>query len=494
IPSWGMDRIYNMVANRPDWCVSRQRSWGVPIAVLVCQGCGTAVTDGQVTEAIAQQVEQHGADIWFQRQAGDFLPSGYRCRQCGGDQFGQERDILDVWFDSGVTHAAVLEQRAGLSWPADLYLEGSDQHRGWFHSSLLTAVATRGTAPYRSVLTHGFVVDGKGRKMSKSLGNVVAPEKIIQHYGADILRMWVTAEDYAGDIRISNEILDGLADAYRRIRNTLRFLLGNLDGFDAAVHLVPYHQLVSLDRWALHRLHQLMARVHTAYSDYAFHRVYQELHYFCSMDMGAFYLDVLKDRLYCDGKETLPRRSAQTVLHHILENLVRLMAPILSFTAEEVWSYMSGNRAASVHLATMPHAADEWCDTALEQDWEQLRRVRSDAYRCLEQDRQEKRIGSFMEASVALYAAEPLRQLLMKFDDLARLFIVAAVTVHPLEQAPPEAVTAPDRSDLKLVTAVAGGYKCARCWNWSEPTGADDHPDLCQRCRTVVRALVAVGC
>ncbi|MBF0157910.1 MAG: isoleucine--tRNA ligase [Magnetococcales bacterium] len=490
IPSWGMDRIYNMVANRPDWCVSRQRSWGVPIAVLVCQQCQSHVADDTVTEAIAQQVEQHGADVWFQRQAADFLPPDYRCCQCGGQQFRQEQDILDVWFDSGVTHAAVLERRQELAWPADLYLEGSDQHRGWFHSSLLTSVGTRGTAPYRSVLTHGFVVDGKGRKMSKSLGNVVAPDKIIQQYGADILRMWVTAEDYAGDIRISTEILDGLADAYRRIRNTLRFLLGNLAGFDADRQQLPYSQLLSLDRWALHRLHQLITRVQQAYSDYAFHRVYQELHYFCSMDMGAFYLDILKDRLYCDGKESLPRRSAQTVLHHTLESLVRLMAPILSFTAEEVWSYMSGSRCSSVHLANMPHAPDEWHDTVLEQDWEQLRRIRSEVYRWLEQDRQEKRIGSFMEASVTLYVAEPLQQLLAGFDDLARLFIVATVTVLPLEQAPPQALVAQEMAaDLKLVTAVAGGYKCLRCWNWSEQTGSGDDVHLCPRCAAVIAAL-----
>ncbi|MEO5345252.1 MAG: isoleucine--tRNA ligase [Magnetococcus sp. YQC-9] len=494
IPSWGRDRIYNMVAVRPDWCVSRQRSWGVPIAVIRCQGCGRVVSDGAVVEGIAKLVERFSADVWFQRPAEAFLPEGFTCPGCGGESFAKEKDILDVWFDSGVTQAAVLlneeANRAwGLRWPADLYLEGSDQHRGWFHSSLLASVGVRDQAPYKAVLTHGFVVDGKGRKMSKSLGNVIAPAKVIQQYGADILRMWVTAEDYSGDIRISDEILKGLSDAYRRIRNTLRFLLGNLADFKAHRDAVPVEKMPELDRWALHQLHALITDVRAAFDEYAFHRVYQDIHYFCAVDMGAFYLDVLKDRLYCDTPKSIERRSAQTVLHEILESVTRLMAPILSFTAEEVWGFMGGDRGESVHLTLFPEANPAWRDEALDERWKTLRKVRGAAYRLLEIERRDKRIGSFLEAAVTLYADGELLALLRNTEELQRSFIVSSVTVKPLDRAPAELPVDAEMEGLKIAVGMAPGGKCIRCWSWDETVDGTPEHEICPRCQSVVATL-----
>ncbi|MBF0188615.1 MAG: isoleucine--tRNA ligase [Magnetococcales bacterium] len=490
IPAWGEERIFNMVANRPDWCVSRQRAWGVPITVIDCADCGTNVTDAQVVETIAQAVEQEGADVWFSKEAEAFLPEGHTCPKCGGNHFRKEMDILDVWFDSGVTHAAVLERRDGMSWPADLYLEGSDQHRGWFHSSLLASVGTRGKAAYKSVLTHGFVVDGKGRKMSKSLGNVIAPEKVIKQYGADILRMWVTAEDYADDIRISNEILKGLADAYRRIRNTMRFLLSNLNDFDPSRDSVDHGEMQEIDRWALDRLANLIEQVETSYNDYVFHRVYQDLHYFCAVDMGAFYLDIIKDRLYCAAPDSVERRSALTAMHQVLESLVRLMAPILSFTSEEVWSHMEGEREESIHLAQFPKPHPEWRNQELNEQWERLRKVRAEVYRLLEQDRKEKRVGSFMEAIVTLYCDDDMTKFLNGFDELFRLMIVAEVHVLPLDQADSDAVELDGVPGLRIQTSKSESDKCERCWNRDEGVGQSaEHPTLCPRCVSVVSTL-----
>ncbi|NGZ28990.1 MAG: isoleucine--tRNA ligase, partial [Magnetococcales bacterium] len=487
VPAYGVDRIGNMVANRPDWCVSRQRNWGVPIAVISCGDCGQILSDSQAVEKVALRMEEGGADVWFTDDAASFLPEGFRCPKCGSDHFRKEKDILDVWFDSGVTHAAVLERRSELGWPADLYLEGSDQHRGWFHSSLLAAIGSGRSAPYRAVLTHGFVVDGKGRKMSKSLGNVVAPEKVIQQYGVDILRMWASAEDYTGDIRISDEILKGLSEAYRRIRNTMRFLLGNLDGFDPAREQVSFQQMPELDRWALNRLSTLINKVQEAYEEFAFHRVYQELHYFCSVDLGAFYLDVLKDRLYCDDPASQGRMAARCSLNHILESLVRLMAPIFSFTAEEIWDYMAGEREKSVHLAQFPQPHPEWQQDGLEERWNRFRQIRGEAYRLLEIERQEKRLGTFMQAVVEYYADDELKAFLNSFDQPERLLIVSRAVVMDLDQAPEDAVTATEVSGLKIRTLLAQGEKCQRCWNWDSQVGQfADHPQLCGRCRQVI--------
>jgi isoleucyl-tRNA synthetase len=334
IPAWGRERIYGMIENRPDWCVSRQRAWGVPIAVFYCEKCEALLLDEGIVDRVHRLFHEHGADVWFERSTEEILPAGARCRACGHDRFVKETDILDVWFDSGVSHAAVLEVRPELRWPADLYLEGSDQHRGWFHSSLLTAVGTRGRAPYDAVLTHGFVVDAEGRKMSKSIGNVIAPRAVIDKFGAEILRLWVSASDYREDIRISDGILAQLSDAYRRIRNTARFMLGNLYDFAPATAAVPAAEMPEIDRFTLHRLQLLVEKARRAYDLYEYHTIYHALHNFCAIDLSALYLDILKDRLYTSPAASRERRSAQTVLHALLDALARLMAPILPFTAE----------------------------------------------------------------------------------------------------------------------------------------------------------------
>ncbi|UCF95308.1 MAG: isoleucine--tRNA ligase, partial [Desulfobacterales bacterium] len=356
IPRWGRDRIYGMIENRPDWCVSRQRAWGVPITVFYCEKCETLLLDGKVMEQVYALFETHGADIWFEKDVNDLLPPDMQCAACGHQRFVQETDILDVWFDSGVSHAVVLEQRPNLRWPADLYLEGSDQHRGWFHSSLLTAVGTRDRAPYEAVLTHGFVVDADGHKMSKSLGNVIAPKEVIDKYGAEILRLWVAASDYREDIRISDNILKQLSDAYRRIRNTSRFMLGNLYDFHPEKDGIPYESMPEIDRFVLHKLQILIAKTLQAYNAYDYHVIYHTLHNYCTLDLSAFYLDILKDRLYTSPPKSTARRSAQTVLHVLLETLTKLMAPILPFTAEEIWHCLPGaeDRAPSVHLTSLP--------------------------------------------------------------------------------------------------------------------------------------------
>jgi len=344
IPHWGRERIHGMIVNRPDWCISRQRSWGVPITVVYCEQCGEALLDGKAMHHVADCFEQGGSDQWFEKDLKDLLPEGTVCTSCGHDSFVREQDILDVWFDSGVSHAAVCKNRDYLNDPADLYLEGSDQHRGWFHSSLLASVGTRGIAPYHNVLTHGFVNDGNGHKMSKSRGNVVKPEEVISKFGVDILRLWVAAQDYRDDIRISPEILQRLSDAYRRIRNTARYILGSIHDFDPAQDSVSTAEMEEIDRWAMSILEQLKSKIRSSYDAYEFHVLYHTVHNFCSVDMGAFYLDVLKDRAYCSAPDSQARRSAQTAMYHILDTLTRLIAPVLSFTADEIWKEMPGQR------------------------------------------------------------------------------------------------------------------------------------------------------
>jgi isoleucyl-tRNA synthetase len=391
-------------------------------------------------------------------------------------------DILDVWFDSGVSFAAVVEARAYLSAPADLYLEGSDQHRGWFHSSLLCAVGTRDHAPYKAVLTHGFVVDGAGKKMSKSMGNVIAPEEVIKKYGAEILRLWVAAQDYRDDIRISQEILQRLSDAYRRIRNTARYILGNLHDFDPVADSVPDGDLLEIDRWALSRLEGLVKRVERSYDEYEFHVLYHAVHNFCSVDMSAFYLDVLKDRLYIKPPKSLARRSAQTAMHRILDALTRLIAPVLSFTADEIWVELPGKREESVHLAGFPRFEASLVDAELEARYEQLLRVRADVSKALELARNDKRIGGSLEARVLLAAPEGVKDLLSRYQEhLAELFIVSQVELmDDLAQA----VAGENVPGLKVEIAAAQGEKCERCWNYATSVGQwDQHPGVCHRCR-----------
>jgi isoleucyl-tRNA synthetase len=486
IPHWGRDRIYGMIENRPDWCVSRQRAWGVPIAVFYCEKCESLLLDPRLMERIFGEFEKHGADAWFEKDAQEFLPPDIRCTQCGHDRFVQETDILDVWFDSGVSHAAVLEDRPDLRWPADLYLEGSDQHRGWFHSSLLTAVGTRDRAPYRAVLTHGFVVDADGHKMSKSLGNVIAPSEVINSYGAEILRMWVSATDYREDIRISETILKQLSDAYRRIRNTCRFMLGNVYDFNPVDDAVAPGDMPEIDRYALHNLQQLVSKTRSAYETYDFHVIFHALHNFCAVDLSAFYLDVLKDRLYTSPGRSVARRSAQTVLHALLDALARLMAPILPFTSEEIWQHMpqQAGREASIHLASLPEAQPELLDETLAQRWEQLLKVRGEVLKALEQARAAKQIGHALDAAVTLSADDSLYETLVPYrDDLRSLFIVSAASLVNGRQLENAYVSA-ELNGLSVRVEAADGQKCERCWVHDVTVGEDaGQPNVCARCR-----------
>jgi len=467
-PDWGENRIRAMVEQRPDWCVSRQRNWGVPITVIRC-ACGShKVTTPEVVEAIARQVEDAGADVWFAKDVSGFLPDHATCPDCGGTDFEKETDILDVWFDSGSTHACVLEQRDGLASPADLYLEGSDQHRGWFQSSLLESVGTRGVAPFKGVLTHGFVVDGQGNKMSKSRGNVISPQKIIQQMGADILRLWIASSDYSGDIRISDEIVKHLAEAYRRIRNTIRFLLGNLDGFDPARDAVPLAARRPLDQWASHRLSRLEHHVHACNKNYQFHRIHQEVHNFCSVELGGFYLDAIKDRLYCDAADSERRASARATLYDIADTLIRLIAPILPFTAEEAWEHLPGSDKQSIHLQTF-HAVDDI--TVDETAWDAFFAVREQVNTVLDQARKDKIVGSSIAARVTVPGLSTNFTESIS-ESYEQLFIVAKVQ-------PGDA----------LNIEVAEGIKCPRCWNVGTPAHPEhaEHNELCPRCFEVVK-------
>jgi isoleucyl-tRNA synthetase len=487
IPTWGRDRIAGMVSARPDWCISRQRAWGVPIVALHCEGCGTSSTSETLLAHVAEVFAKESSDAWFIRPVTDFVPGGFVCRECGGSVFTKEEDILDVWFDSGVSFAAVVERRAELGGQPDLYLEGSDQHRGWFQSSLLTSVGTRGTAPFRAVLTHGFILDEDARKMSKSVGNVVAPQKIVASHGADILRLWVAAEDYRDDVRISKEILDRASEAYRRIRNTARFLLGNLADFDPARDLVPPPQLLELDRFILDRLQGLVERCRRAYDAFEFHAVYHALNNFCSVDLSALYLDIVKDRLYCEGASSRERRSGQTALYHLLEGLVRLMAPILSFTAEEIWGYLANDptRPASVLLADFPAVDPSFRAPRLAAEWETLLAVRSAVTKTLEGLRSAGTIGHSLEADVRIAAAEPTAAVLASSRALlAEVFIVSRVTL-----VPEGSLSGPTLPPGVVVEAarITSGDKCPRCWNYRDDAGRDPEvPTLCGRCVAVL--------
>ncbi len=490
IPRWGRERIYQMVENRPDWCISRQRAWGVPIVAFHCRGCGEVLLTQEILDRILERVRKEGADFWFIEPAGGILPPGTRCPACGGEAFTKETDILDVWFDSGVSFAAVVEPDPELGLPADLYLEGSDQHRGWFHSSLLAAVGTRGEAPYRGVLTHGFVVDGEGRKMSKSLGNVIAPQEVMAKYGAEILRLWVTAEDYRDDVRLSDNILKQLGDAYRRFRNTARFILGNLYDFEPQKDLVPLPEREELDRVALSWLAQLTDRVKRAYQDFEFHLVFHRLHQFCAVEMSSLYLDVLKDRLYISRPDSPARRSAQSTLYEILVDLTRLMAPILSFTAEEVWRHLpGGGREESVHLAGFPEPRPGLPDEALLSKYEFLLKIRDEVNRGLEEARKAKVLATAQEAKVVLGVedADLLARLSRDVGALKILTQVAVLTVTDRRASLSGALAAQEVPGLAVQDDKAPGEKCMRCWFTQTSVGQDSrHPQLCQRCLQVL--------
>jgi len=484
-PEWGQARIAGMVENRPDWCISRQRTWGVPIPLFVHRQSGELHPDsaGHI-EVVARRVEERGIEAWHELDAADLLGAA-------ADDYEKVTDTLDVWFDSGVTHFAVLRQRGDLAFPADLYLEGSDQHRGWFQSSLLTAVAMCGMAPYRAVLTHGFTVDAGGQKMSKSRGNVVAPQKVVNALGADILRLWVAATDYRGEMTVSDEILKRTGDAYRRLRNTARFLLANLNGFDPARDLLEAQAMLALDRWAVDRTRRLQEQVRQAYEEYEFHRIYQLVHNFCAVDMGSFYLDIIKDRQYTTQADSVPRRSAQTAMYHVIEALVRWFAPIMSFTADEIWQHIPGRRAASVFLSDwydLPSVGYTESELKRHMDadfWEQVIAIRYAVSKELEKLRVDGAIGSSLDAEVDLYADGETAALLRLLEDELRFVLITSYArVHDVDTRPDAAVRAEmPGMELWLRVTPSEHAKCVRCWHHREDVGvAPEHPELCGRC------------
>ena len=495
-PEWGEERIRGMIETRPDWCISRQRFWGVPIIAFHCKNCGEVVLDAELVEKVADQFEERGCDVWFEKDIPQLLGSELKCPKCGESNFEKEDDILDVWFDSGVSYSAVLEENPELGTPCDLYLEGSDQHRGWFHSTLLCAVGTRGEPPYKMVLTHGYVVDGEGRKLSKSAGNYIAIEEVVAKYGAEIIRMWVSAENFRNDMRVDYDILDGIVKTYRKVRNTIRYLLGNLYDFEPEKDLLSYDEMFLIDRWLLARLEQFKRRVKKAYENFQFHLVYHQLNNFCAVDLSALYIDIVRDRLYCEGKTSRARRSAQSVLWLTLDSLLRLSAPILSFTAEEAYKLMpvKGERKESILLLDFPQDQDQWLDSALLERMEKLFKVRDEVFKVLDQAQKSELVGHPLDARVLIQADEKLRAFLEKFnqteegeENLARLFLVSQVEfVKELA----EAYESTEFEGLRIKLERAEGEKCQRCWTYStELTSSEDKfPRVCPRCLRVLES------
>ena len=488
IPSWGEARIHNMVADRHDWCISRQRVWGVPIPIFYCEDCNEHLVNDDTINAVADLFAKEGSDAWWAHSAEEILPQGTKCPKCGGTHFRKESDIMDVWFDSGSSHAAVCKTRPELAWPADMYLEGSDQHRGWFQSSLLTSVATEGKAPYRAVLTHGYVVDGEGRKMSKSVGNTVAPQEVIAQYGADIIRLWAASSDYKADIRISKEILKQLSEVYRKIRNTIRYILGNTNDFNYETDKVEFKDMLELDRWALMHMQLLKKEVSAAYESYDFHVLYHAIHNFCSVEMSSYYLDILKDRLYAYKADSFERRSAQTAMYEIMLDLVVMIAPVLSFTMEEVWQFMKkpASMPESVFMMPWPECKKEYIDEALESKWDNFIEIRSEITRVLEGARRAKTIGHSLDAKVELHATGEALAILRSVEgDLATLLIVSQAK---LVEGLAGGVEATGREDLKVTVQAAEGEKCERCWIYSDTVGKDaEHPTVCARCAAALK-------
>lgn len=488
IPSWGEARIHNMVADRHDWCISRQRVWGVPIPIFYCEDCNEHLVNDDTINAVADLFAKEGSDAWWAHSAEEILPQGTKCPKCGGTHFRKESDIMDVWFDSGSSHAAVCKTRPELAWPADMYLEGSDQHRGWFQSSLLTSVATEGKAPYRAVLTHGYVVDGEGRKMSKSVGNTVAPQEVIAQYGADIIRLWAASSDNKADIRISKEILKQLSEVYRKIRNTIRYILGNTNDFNYETDKVEFKDMLELDRWALMHMQLLKKEVSAAYESYDFHVLYHAIHNFCSVEMSSYYLDILKDRLYAYKADSFERRSAQTAMYEIMLDLVVMIAPVLSFTMEEVWQFMKkpASMPESVFMMPWPECKEEYIDEALESKWDNFIEIRSEITRVLEGARRAKTIGHSLDAKVELHATGEALAILRSVEgDLATLLIVSQAK---LVEGLAGGVEATGREDLKVTVQAAEGEKCERCWIYSDTVGKDaEHPTVCARCAAALK-------
>ena len=479
IPEWGGDRIKGMVMDRSDWCISRQRTWGVPIPIFYCKHCGKPIINEDSINAIANLYEKEGSDAWYKYEASEILPKGFKC-ECGCTEFTKEMDIMDVWFDSGVSHAAVCNEEHGLRWPADLYLEGADQYRGWFQSSLLTSVAAKGCAPYKSVCTHGWVVDGEGKAMHKSLGNGMSPDEVTDKYGADILRTWVASSDYHADIRISQDILKQLSDAYRKIRNTARFILSNLGDFNPDTDSVSVEKLDGIDKWAMARMDEIIEKCKAAYDKFDFHIVYSTMRDFCTIDLSNFYLDILKDRLYVEKADSESRRAAQTVIYNILRTMTLYLAPVISFTAEEIWGYMPRSEkddAESVFFNKLPEKSGVSADEEFMEKWEKIDELRDIVNKALEEARGQKLIGKSLEAKVTLNCGRDWYDFAKSVEnDLVSAFIVSAVDVEKSEF---------DGVNVKV--EVAPGEKCERCWTHSDTVGkCAEHPTLCARCAEIV--------
>ncbi|OUP60822.1 isoleucine--tRNA ligase [Butyricicoccus pullicaecorum] len=488
LPGWGEERMTSMIMERSDWCISRQRIWGVPIPIFFCKKCGKPLVNEQTIKLVSDLFREKGSNAWFEMDASEILPSDIHC-ECGCGEFDKETDTMDVWFDSGSSWAAVIEQREGQPIPVDVYLEGNDQYRGWFQSSMLTAIATKGIAPYKTVITHGMIVDEERQKMSKSLGNGISPQEILDQYGADILRLWVSSADYRQDMRISKEMFKHLAQNYLKIRNTARYILGNLEGFDPKTDMVAYNDLCELDRWALMKLNDLVAKVIKGYDDYEFHVVLHAIHNFCVVDMSNFYLDVIKDRLYCEEKNGVLRRSAQTAMYEILDALVRMIAPILCFTADEIWQAMphrDGDDAANIVLNAMPKVNPAWAFAEeASSKWDKLIALRDDVNKALEEARKNKVIGKPLEAWVTVYADDETAALLetVPADELAALCIVSKLRVIRGNGEGMQGENLP----VQIAIERASGDKCERCWMYVDSIGQDSkHPTLCARCAAVV--------
>ncbi len=481
IPSFGEKRIYSMVEFRPDWCLSRQRFWGVPIPVFYCNKCNEPILSEDVISVVEELFRKEGSDIWFVKTPEEILPKDIKCKRCKSTLFRKENDILDVWFDSGISHEAVLKS-SSLHWPAELYLEGSDQHRGWFQTSLITAVATEERAPYKTVLTHGFVVDGEGKKMSKSLGNVISPQEVIDKYGADILRLWTSSENYQDDIRISERILEQLVDGYRKVRNTFKFLLGNIYDFTEKDKL-DYIELKEIDKFMLHRLQILIKDVKEEYDRFLFHHVFRKIHNFCVIELSSFYLDILKDRLYTFSSNHKLRRSSQTVLYELIFNLVNLISPILSFTAEEVWSYLKekfNTFSESVFLSDFPNINEDYISYELERKWNKILEIKEEVNKALEIARTKKLIGNSLEAKVIISSSETV----IRDIDWEETLIVSQFEFKDVfSVSPPVIMKSQILTDLTIGIDKASGKKCIRCWRYCESVGNDFiHPQLCARC------------
>jgi len=487
IPGWGEGRITGMVRDRSDWCISRQRTWGVPIPIFFCEDCGEPLITDESIKAVSDLFRAEGSDAWYTHEASEILPAGTKCK-CGGTKFRKENDIMDVWFDSGCSHAAVLLERPELRWPADLYLEGADQYRGWFQSSLLTSVAWRGESPYKAVCTHGWVVDGEGRKMSKSLGNGILAEEIIEQYGADILRLWVASSDYHADVRISPDILKQLSETYRKIRNTARYILGNLNGFDPNKDMVDDKDLFDLDKWALAKCNDLVAAAREGYEKFDFHVVYHAISNFCTVNMSNFYLDVIKDRLYAEGTDSVSRRAAQTTIYRILRDMTLLLAPILAFTAQEIWENLpqqDGYNAEAAVYNDIPEVVTDFVDAEFVSRWDRIHEIRDVVNKALEKARAEKFIGKPLEAKVELHATGELNEFLSGLvDQMADICIVSQVELKNDN----DGAFADDVEGLSVTVLRAEGEKCVRCWKYSTTVGSNaEHPQLCARCAAVVK-------